>query len=1108
MKKYLITIVALLIIPVLSGMAIAGDAGAVFSLGPNMNTARMAHYSATLADGREVLFGGHGTNFVSLNTAEVWSPSANSFSTIQMNYTHDAAAFARLADERYLIAGGADDLGVAPGFNTAEIYNPSDNSFTPTGKMTYPRMNIAAATLTSGKVLVVGGWYDSNSAAYGELYDPAAGKFTATKALNTSRAVPVILPTNDGKAVVFGGMGVYGNPGSIEQVELYDPATNSFSILQDALFTGESGWTIYGSANIPRSIETQKLSDGRYLLIAWKSSGNITQYTLFTFDPNTKQFAKLNTTPALPDSSTVGLGTPIVNQAKSKAYLFSYVLPYASPIKVRLYTVDLAANMITTPSDSYTLPDSTYVASMGSTLLKDGRIFLTGGHSQTGYNTNFSPIKNTFFAVPTEAAQPAGPAAPQNMRYTIGNNNMITIQWDASTGASGYILGLGASTGVYIATADVGNITQLGPFPASLLSPGTYYIVVKAYNGTQQSSYSNEIAVTISQSGNLQAPANLRYTLNGTVLTVNWDAVTGAKGYKLGLGMATGNYFGPYDVGNITQIGPLDISSVSAGTYYFAVKAYNGSGESGYSNEIAVSSSGGSTGNYTQGDMAGQDAFYRSMVDSFSMTTGALVQATLAVNSVLYTDNSITDVEAFKRRKADADAALATLQKHAGNTEAIIDGIQQSSLLQIRLANLSPNDVLATVASGPANRQLRTLMTTYKIGAPAAKKMLDDAMAGLITEYNNDAQFYDKATRVATLVKEGSGLALTVTGAVVTAGGVTGALGVIDATTTLITGLDGVIKVTKAGAELALGKDLPTPKGTMGAIATGLSDASELIGIAGLNKWGEATDKIANIYTIVTKTRDILQDQQLNIGAQTFDLTTWDWTNLAWADLWENMPTTLPGTYKINGVKTEVKDVPDTIKNIIDRLPPEDKLTSLIFPAISNLSPNSGQPGDTVTITGKDFGATQGTSTVTLAGTAAQVVSWSNTSIVIKVPSTSSTGNVIVTVGGAASNGALFTVLNQCSTQQVAGADTPETRIIDLGINHGTFQFSYETYSQQDQIIVSYQGNILFDSGCVGASGTQSLTYSGNSTTVTVSVHPNCAGGTGTQWNFTVSCPQ
>jgi formylglycine-generating enzyme required for sulfatase activity len=100
-----------------------------------------------------------------------------------------------------------------------------------------------------------------------------------------------------------------------------------------------------------------------------------------------------------------------------------------------------------------------------------------------------------------------------------------------------------------------------------------------------------------------------------------------------------------------------------------------------------------------------------------------------------------------------------------------------------------------------------------------------------------------------------------------------------------------------------------------------------------------------------------------------------------------------------------------------------------------------------------------------------------------------------------------YTEIFACSTQQVAGSDTPDTRQIELGQAAGTFQFEYETYSQQDRIIVRYQNVALFDTGCVGASGTRSITYSGNSTQVSVQVIPNCAGGSGTQWNYTVHCP-
>src|SRR5579883_2912400 len=69
-------------------------------------------------------------------------------------------------------------------------------------------------------------------------------------------------------------------------------------------------------------------------------------------------------------------------------------------------------------------------------------------------------------------------------------------------------------------------------------------------------------------------------------------------------------------------------------------------------------------------------------------------------------------------------------------------------------------------------------------------------------------------------------------------------------------------------------------------------------------------------------------------------------------------------------------------------------------PQISSLSPTSGSVGTAVTITGTNFGSTQGTSTVTFNGTAAAATNWSSTKIVAPVPSGATTGNVVVTVAG------------------------------------------------------------------------------------------------------------
>jgi fibronectin type 3 domain-containing protein len=81
-----------------------------------------------------------------------------------------------------------------------------------------------------------------------------------------------------------------------------------------------------------------------------------------------------------------------------------------------------------------------------------------------------------------------------------------------------------------------------------------------------------------------------------------------------------------------------------------------------------------------------------------------------------------------------------------------------------------------------------------------------------------------------------------------------------------------------------------------------------------------------------------------------------------------------------------------------------------VKPAITSLSPTSGPPTTSVTISGTSFGVTQGVSTVMFNGATATPISWGDNSIVVPVPAGATTGNVVVTVGGQASNSMVFTV--------------------------------------------------------------------------------------------------
>jgi hypothetical protein len=83
---------------------------------------------------------------------------------------------------------------------------------------------------------------------------------------------------------------------------------------------------------------------------------------------------------------------------------------------------------------------------------------------------------------------------------------------------------------------------------------------------------------------------------------------------------------------------------------------------------------------------------------------------------------------------------------------------------------------------------------------------------------------------------------------------------------------------------------------------------------------------------------------------------------------------------------------------------------TVITPAISSVTPASGLPGTSVTISGSGFGAAQGNGQVWLGTAAAVVQSWSDTQIVAQVGAGAASGSAQVLQNNVMSNRVAFTV--------------------------------------------------------------------------------------------------
>jgi hypothetical protein len=118
-------------------------------------------------------------------------------------------------------------------------------------------------------------------------------------------------------------------------------------------------------------------------------------------------------------------------------------------------------------------------------------------------------------------------------------------------------------------------------------------------------------------------------------------------------------------------------------------------------------------------------------------------------------------------------------------------------------------------------------------------------------------------------------------------------------------------------------------------------------------------------------------------------------------------------------------------------------------PQISSVSANYGADYATITLTGTNFGATQGASSVNFNGAAATATAWSNTAITVSVPYRATTGNLMVTVSAQSSNGVPFTVEPSPSVTGMSPTSGPPGTVITIsGQNlldaegHGTVYFS------------------------------------------------------------------
>lgn len=141
-----------------------------------------------------------------------------------------------LTSGKVLVVGGWGYSGLT---KSAITYEPASATWSPAGELDPAREAHTATRLPSGKVLVVGGETFQPPAGYtntAKLYDPATNSWSAAGAMSEARGynTATLLLTN--KVLVAGGLG--GAP--LKTVDLYDVATGTWSTAAPLLETRRS----------------------------------------------------------------------------------------------------------------------------------------------------------------------------------------------------------------------------------------------------------------------------------------------------------------------------------------------------------------------------------------------------------------------------------------------------------------------------------------------------------------------------------------------------------------------------------------------------------------------------------------------------------------------------------------------------------------------------------------------------------------------------------------------------------------------------------------------------------------------------------------------------
>jgi len=252
------------------------------------------------------------------------------------------------------------------------IWDPATNTFSPTVASSYALFCAGHTSLADGRVWISGGHIaDYTGYAHSEIYDPSTNTFKLVPDMNEGRWYPTTTVLSNGDVLVVSG-DVNSNTNTNPLPQVYQFATNSWRSLTTAqlvlplyptMFVAPNGKVFQAGPNqLTRYLDTTGTGAWSNVAVtklnAWRDYGPAVMY---------------------------GIGKILL-------------IGGSDPPTATAETIDLTA---ATPAWSLTGSMHSARRQHNGVLLPDGKVFVVGGSSASGFDTSSSPV------LPTEMWDPA-----------------------------------------------------------------------------------------------------------------------------------------------------------------------------------------------------------------------------------------------------------------------------------------------------------------------------------------------------------------------------------------------------------------------------------------------------------------------------------------------------------------------------------------------------------------------------------------------------------------------------------------------------------------------------------------------------------------------------